>query len=70
MIQGRSISLPEIIAIVGCPQCDALPGKQCTFSRLEDHSGKRAVAKQSHDDRVKKAKEIWGNPLDIKGFRL
>lgn len=55
----KYLDKPTIIRIAACHTCCARRGEPCTFARCDDPHGKRMAAKQSHLDRIKRARKIW-----------
>lgn len=49
----------QIRALAACHTCAARPGQPCIFSRADDPHGKRAAARQSHLDRIIRARKAF-----------
>lgn len=54
----------QIIRLAACHTCCAMRGQPCVFSRSDDPRNLRAAARQSHPDRIKRARKIFEEPLD------
>lgn len=59
-----NLSKPQIIALAACHTCAARPGQPCIFARKDDPRGLRAAARQSHIDRIQRARKFHKNALD------
>lgn len=55
----------QIIRLAACHTCCARRGQPCIFSRADDPRNLRAAARQSHPDRIKRARKIFEEPLDL-----
>lgn len=54
----------QIIQLAACHTCCAKRGEPCVFARVDDPHGRRMAARQSHRDRVIRARKIWDSALD------
>ena len=55
----------QIIALAGCHTCGAKPRQPCIFARCDDPYGNRAAAKQSHLDRIERARKMFSEALEL-----
>ena len=60
----RTINKDQIIALAACHVCAARRGTPCVFSRIDDPHGLRMAARQSHLDRIQRARKIFDEALD------
>jgi len=49
----------QIIDMAACHTCCAMRGEPCTFSRADDPYNRRARARQSHLDRIQRARKKY-----------
>ena len=66
----RQLDKDQIIRLAACHTCCARRGEPCTFSRSDDPRNLRAAARQSHTDRVTRARKMFDAALDPAGLVL
>lgn len=54
----------QIIKLAACHTCCARRGQPCIFSRSDDPRNLRTAARQSHIDRIARARKIYEEALD------
>lgn len=54
-----------IIRIAACHVCASRRGQPCVFSATDDPRGDRAAARDSHADRIQRAKKNLDSALDM-----
>lgn len=59
-----TIDKEQIIRLAACHTCCARRGEPCTFSRSDDPRNLRAAARQSHLDRIQRARKNFAPALD------
>lgn len=58
MSYGKSLDKLQVIRLAGCHKCGSRPGEPCSFTRSEDPHNLRAAARQSHLDRIQRARKF------------
>lgn len=60
----------SIIRLAACHTCCAMRGEPCIFARKDDPYGHRMAARQSHLDRIERARKLVEPSEALRNFSL